>query len=67
MNISSYASSGDTPIILGGYLYSAEFDDPNDPEELVGNTDRDDNRYDYYSRILIGGTVCNHMRDNGSW
>ena len=65
--ISSYASSGNTPITLGGYLYSIGFDDPNDPETSVFNIDRDYKKKDFYSRILVGGRVCDHMRENGSW
>ena len=68
MNMSSYASHGNSPLTLGGSLFSAAFDDPDDPEDLsASNTDRDDNRRDFYSRILVGGRGCNHMRENGSW
>lgn len=69
MNLSYYASSsGDMPIIAGGNLYSSRFDDPNDLEDRsTNNQDRDDNSYDSYSRILVGGRVCDPMRENGSW
>ncbi len=66
--MSMYASHDNSPITIGGYFYSAGFDDSNDPEDTSSaNTDRDDNRSDSYSRILVGGRGCDHMRENGSW
>ena len=65
MDISPLASTPGTPLTLSGTFRATGFDDSDDPKDPQ-STDTDDEGDDYFTRILIGGRGCNHMKEDGT-
>ncbi len=59
------ASPPGSLIILGGSFRATGFQDANDPKDPQ-STDQDDESDDFFTRILIGGRSCSHMREDGT-
>ena len=62
--MSPYAALPGTTVRLNGTFHANGFEDPDDPED-PDSSDRDDEGDDFFTRILIGGRACNHMREDG--
>ena len=64
-NLSPLASLHGAPVTLEGFFRAVSFDDPEDPKDS-SSTDKDNEADDHFTRILIGGRACNHMKEDGS-
>lgn len=65
MDISPLTSTPGAPLTLSGTFRATDFDDSDDPKDPQ-STDTDDEGDDYFTRILIGGRGCNHMKEDGT-
>lgn len=64
-NLIPLASLPGSPVTLNGTFRATGFEDPNDSKDSL-STDKDNEGDDYFTRILIGGRGCNHMKEDGS-
>ncbi len=64
-NILPLASLPGAPITLFGTFRATGFEDADDPKD-PDSTDTDNEGDDYFTRILIGGRGCDHMREDGT-
>ena len=59
------ASPPNSPVIFGGRFLATGFQDADDSDD-PNSPDRDDESDDFFTRILIGGRSCNHMKEDGT-